>query len=302
MKEISEAAPLWAAASGLDAGRFRALVVGPAFGAGGAAALQEAGRSLARARDVEGLRAASAQVAAAVAGGGEDWRYKLNYARDKAVFSAARGLLPGAGAAMGGTVFSVWPGAAGGSGLGLAGSVLRSLGPWGVAAAGVLAAGGAAVLYWGPGGDGGRGRARVEVVEARPPSNEEGPRTAPSVEQPGAAAGAPDPEEPEPPVVNREEMNRRRVEALSVARQTLPAGMTPSAFGRLAGFTSGQGESATASQVASDAVIVRLRAAGIDRNTLMAWRDFYRTELQRNPAQEAALHRVGYLSNIIGRW
>ena len=89
--ELREALPIWAGVSGLDAGAFRRLVVGPALGERGAAGLQEAGRRFA-AGDVDGAGAALAGVVAGEPA--ERLRYGLMYARDQAVHASVNGLLP----------------------------------------------------------------------------------------------------------------------------------------------------------------------------------------------------------------
>ena len=97
-EDLAAALPIWVAASGLAAARFRAVVVGPGFGVAGAGSLQEMARELGRAGaggvDAAGVAAAGAQLAAALGGEAvEDWGYKLNYARDMSEDAAANGLV-----------------------------------------------------------------------------------------------------------------------------------------------------------------------------------------------------------------
>ena len=95
-QDLADALPIWVAASGLAAERFRALVVGPGFGVTGVASLQAMARGLARAGEggvsKNEVVAAGAQLAAALQGERQgEWGYKLNYARDMADYAAANG-------------------------------------------------------------------------------------------------------------------------------------------------------------------------------------------------------------------
>ena len=97
LRKLEAAVPVWADASGLEAGRFRSLVVGPGLRDEGAGALQDVGRLVRGARDPLGLQAASERLAAAVEAGGAEWRHGLSYARDAAVYARVNGLVPAIG-------------------------------------------------------------------------------------------------------------------------------------------------------------------------------------------------------------
>ena len=103
LKALAAAVPVWAAGSGLAAGAFKRLLVGPALGGAAAAALQDVGRLMRAARDAGDLQAASGRLAAAVEAGGAEWRYGLRYAADKAGYAAAWGLVAPGELAGGGT-------------------------------------------------------------------------------------------------------------------------------------------------------------------------------------------------------
>ena len=87
--ELKTAIPIWSAASHLDAATFRTAMVGAGFRPEGAAQVHALGQALAGPLTAEAVDAAAVHLAAAISGEtASRWSYALNYARDKAVYSA----------------------------------------------------------------------------------------------------------------------------------------------------------------------------------------------------------------------
>ena len=86
---------------------------------------------------------------------------------------------------------------------------------------------------------------------------------------------------------------------ISDAAKSLPEGMTPPTFGRLAGFVQGPLASADASTEATDRIITNLQSAGVTRQSVSLFRQFYSQEADKNPENLAAAHRAELLSNVL---
>lgn len=98
MKDLRDALPVWTASSSLPPERFRALLVGRGSRVKAAASLQAMAQMVAEDNDTGrtvDVRSAGAHLAMALADEREErWRYRLNYARDKAVYAAEQELVP----------------------------------------------------------------------------------------------------------------------------------------------------------------------------------------------------------------
>src|ERR1700722_3202852 len=79
----------------------------------------------------------------------------------------------------------------------------------------------------------------------------------------------------------------------------LPEGMSPAAFGQLAGFSQGLAASSQASTVASAEVIANLQSAGVTPQAISLAQQFYAGVANANPANLPAVQRAALLANIL---
>ncbi len=130
------------------------------------------------------------------------------------------------------------------------------------------------------------------------PAPSAGKQTAPQT----AANGA---EQPEASVSTRQTSssssttNSADAVTIQQAAAALPAGMSQAAFGRLAGFTQGQEASSAASTEATEEVIARLRSAGVSREAISLFQQFYAAVARVRPSNSAAVHRAALLKSIL---
>jgi len=79
----------------------------------------------------------------------------------------------------------------------------------------------------------------------------------------------------------------------------LPEGMSPVAFGRLAGFSQGLAASSQASTAASTEVVANLQSAGVSARAISLAQQFYAGVATANPANLSAVQRAALLANIL---
>ena len=92
------------------------------------------------------------------------------------------------------------------------------------------------------------------------------------------------------------------VVSIGEAVATLPSGMTPAAFGRLAGFSQGQVASAGASTATTATVVSNLKAAGVTGQAVSTFQKFYAGVAAANPGNTAAVQRAALLADIMKKF